>query len=522
MSLYSDLVVNDGAIASWRLNETSGTTAVDRIGAKNGTISGGVTLNQPGAIFDGDKAMAFNGTTGKIATTYAGYPATVTVEAWVRTASMIQMPVVSNREFNLAGDVYFGLSGGGVFCFASASLGGGSGLANNQWHHIVMVSDGTTTTLYADGVQVAQGAQNRPAVARVVNFGFDTPNAVYWSGSIDEVAIYPLALTADQIAAHYRAAFASAFRDAVIADNPFTYCQYEETGGTWARDVFGGSPTGGLAISATGVTLNQPGRIGRAFAFVSPGTVTLTTEGLGFAAFTVECWAKVVDGSAVNRLFWMRDSLSTTLWQLNTDPGDLLLWRVYSNTALNEFTQVVASSVAVEGAWAHVVATFDPTVMRLYVNGVEVGNKPTGFAWLDAAGQVTFGTTSASPGTGLYLDEMVLYDHALTAAQVGNHYTAATGGAGGWPDVPWWMTEDMDMGTFNRWTTVTPSDTVDLAVPCEAVWVGGAGNVAFVAGGTSAAVTFVAVPAGSWLPIKARRINAAGTTATNIVALNSV
>src|SRR5580765_159064 len=49
---YAALVVADGASHYWRLDETSGTTAVDVIGGANGTISGGVTLNQPGAVTD--------------------------------------------------------------------------------------------------------------------------------------------------------------------------------------------------------------------------------------------------------------------------------------------------------------------------------------------------------------------------------------------------------------------------------------------------------------------------------------
>lgn len=69
-------------------------------------------------------------------------------------------------------------------------------------------------------------------------------------------------------------------------------------------------------------------------------------------------------------------------------------------------------------------------------------------------------------------------------------------------------------------STVTPSDTVDIPGQemCRALYVGGAGDVAAVRqDGT--AVVFSAVPAGSILPIRCRRVNATGTTATNIDAL---
>lgn len=64
---------------------------------------------------------------------------------------------------------------------------------------------------------------------------------------------------------------------------------------------------------------------------------------------------------------------------------------------------------------------------------------------------------------------------------------------------------------------ITPSDTVNLPRETRRVYVGGAGAVVAIIGG--AAVTFAAVPAGSLLPIAASRINATGTTASNLVAL---
>ena len=64
---------------------------------------------------------------------------------------------------------------------------------------------------------------------------------------------------------------------------------------------------------------------------------------------------------------------------------------------------------------------------------------------------------------------------------------------------------------------VTPSDSTELG-PCRALYVGGAGNVVVWMPGRSDNITFLAVPAGTILPVMARRVMAA-TTATNIVAL---
>lgn len=92
--------------------------------------------------------------------------------------------------------------------------------------------------------------------------------------------------------------------------------------------------------------------------------------------------------------------------------------------------------------------------------------------------------------------------------QVGVYYDAA-----GLPHQAY-VTAD---GSASNAAVVVPSDTVALATPARALWVGGAGNVtALMAGGQT--VTFTAVPAGTLLPIQAVRVNATATTATLIVA----
>lgn len=65
---------------------------------------------------------------------------------------------------------------------------------------------------------------------------------------------------------------------------------------------------------------------------------------------------------------------------------------------------------------------------------------------------------------------------------------------------------------------ITPSDTVPIGSPCEAIYVGGTGDVeVLMASGST--VLFEAVPAGTTLPVKPKRVNATATDATNLVGL---
>ena len=71
----------------------------------------------------------------------------------------------------------------------------------------------------------------------------------------------------------------------------------------------------------------------------------------------------------------------------------------------------------------------------------------------------------------------------------------------------------------NTYRAITPSDSTDFVEGiCRGVYVGGAGDiVAIDESGT--AVTFVGTLAGTILPIKARRVNATNTTASDLIAL---
>jgi hypothetical protein len=66
---------------------------------------------------------------------------------------------------------------------------------------------------------------------------------------------------------------------------------------------------------------------------------------------------------------------------------------------------------------------------------------------------------------------------------------------------------------------VTPHDTNDLAFTARGLYVGTGGDVVAILKADTASVTFKNVATGTILPVAAKRVLAAGTTAANIVAL---
>lgn len=69
-----------------------------------------------------------------------------------------------------------------------------------------------------------------------------------------------------------------------------------------------------------------------------------------------------------------------------------------------------------------------------------------------------------------------------------------------------------------RWVAITKSDSVDIPARPAAVYVGQAGSIEAL-DWTGNAETFYAVPAGTILPIRPKRITASGSSAAFLLAL---
>jgi hypothetical protein len=283
---YPSLVIRDGAIAYWRLGETSGLTAVDIIGGFNGTISGGVTLGQPGVLADGDKAMAFDGTNGGIQAPTGAYQTfgtgSATLECWIRPDTITQNTCLldtKRRNEALAGLSL--LTGGyNLFFWVRDTTGTGDFQAvwdvrvgripDGKWHHVIgVLTRGAPDRLilYVDGVQMhavnlaTSGLSYSSTAGTGIAQGAGTAT-YYFPGGIDECAIYPTALTPAQIAAHYAARnylphpvkqIMLGARQALISNEAYALP-------TYLKQLSWQSPTGStLLVSADGINFSPAG-----------------------------------------------------------------------------------------------------------------------------------------------------------------------------------------------------------------------------------------------------------------------
>ncbi len=196
-----------GLVAAYSFDEGAGTTVFDASGnGNNGTI-GGASWTSSGKhgnalVFDGVSTLV---TINNSASLQLG--AAMTLEAWVNPGTMNNMwqDVIykGNDNYYLEGVSANGSVPAVGGTFASMSLYGTSALPVNTWTHLAATYDGTTLRLYVNGVQVASRAQTG-AIATSTNplqIGGDNIYDQFYQGSIDEVRVYNVALTAAQIQA---------------------------------------------------------------------------------------------------------------------------------------------------------------------------------------------------------------------------------------------------------------------------------------------------------------------------------
>ncbi|SDN45394.1 PKD domain-containing protein [Geodermatophilus sp. DSM 45219] len=221
---YERLVAAHGAVDHWTLGESTGPTAFDHSGAADMGIGTGVTRGATGAVTgDRDTAFRFNGTSsGSLSATAPAAPApqNFSVEAWFQTTTTRGGKIVGwgNARTGLSpnydrhvymdaqGRLHFGVYSGGMRILSTTAA-----LNDGRWHHVVGSLSPAGMQFHVDGQLVGTNpavvsAESKDGYWRI---GGDTSWATgldWFGGQIDEVAVYPRALSTAQITEHHLAA----------------------------------------------------------------------------------------------------------------------------------------------------------------------------------------------------------------------------------------------------------------------------------------------------------------------------
>jgi concanavalin A-like lectin/glucanase superfamily protein len=222
---YDAEVLADRPAAYWRMDETSGTTMTDATGNGNsGQFAGTYTLGQSGGITaGGSTAVAFDGQTGGASAPSSAslQMNTVTIELWMKKRAETEYGVYVAKNvavgggpgsgwFQLLNSHHDGRLQFRVTSDLDPALVSSSTLAPNTWYYVAATYDGTVAKLFVNGkLDASLEVTATPKQAADPVFIGHRPDGLFNNAVLDEVAIYPTALAADRIAAHWRAASAS-------------------------------------------------------------------------------------------------------------------------------------------------------------------------------------------------------------------------------------------------------------------------------------------------------------------------
>jgi autotransporter-associated beta strand protein len=547
---YDQMVMNNGPVSYWQLEETSGTIGYDYVG-QNHVNHGNVTV----------------GVSGPRPTDFQGFDATNAAAQYNGTNSVSAGPVglMNNRaQFTLAGWInatvltnsagIFGQNDAVEFAFVSTNSvrlwtpGGNyvdatlTNIAAGQWYFLAAVADGTFIKIYLNDQLVGTGGNSTANYgSSAFNFviGGDTLGwGIPFNGEIDDVALFSHALTAGQLQEMYLAgkyggtlppeivhdpepasayvggsavfqvearggvplsyqwrhgdldvADATApvlrltnlitaneglysvvvsnasgmitsataqltllvptpgtFEEAVVTNGPVAFWQLEETSGSIAYDYYGGNNAthNGVTIGVAGPeSPDFPGFGAGNFAAQYDGANSYTLGPAGLMnnrpAFSLIGWFNSTTRSVGQGLFGQNDAVEFGFQDANT----IQLWTPGGGVVNANVTGLVN-----DGQWYFLAGVADGTTISIYLNGtlIATGGTPTnnygssGYSF-NIGGNVFGGGAvgGLAPNNGYgwngLLDDIALFDRALSAGEVNLLYSAGKYGAATAPTI---------------------------------------------------------------------------------------
>lgn len=208
------------SLAHWRLDEPSGKAAADEAGRNPGTLSPGAVFVSspfsPQARFPNRGAVELDGnshvTLGATGLPALDQPMTVSVWIFIPAATLPltgRHNVVVLKNEVAKESLQIGIQNGypTAWRWASGPLFGSAPFSVNLapgWHHLAYTSDGMLQRFFVEGTLVEAIAAPLPVVAVTAALlgTFDAASgAERFTGRIDDVRIYDVALTLAQVAA---------------------------------------------------------------------------------------------------------------------------------------------------------------------------------------------------------------------------------------------------------------------------------------------------------------------------------
>jgi hypothetical protein len=461
----------------WKFDDGFGTTTKNSgTGgtALNGTLTGMASAatyksgwQQTGKI---GKALAFDGSNDyvTIANSSALDTTDVTVTAWIKTSTSQTDAYIINKwvsphayPFALRDTnnkarftVYDGTH--------NPIVTGTTNLNDGNWHHLVGIRSSSLGKLlvYVDGKQEANVSDTTTAALTntdPINIGVYDASNNQFTGYIDEVKIYPFALTDDQIKTDYNSgvslglgrgdestAAPGASDRSALTDGLVGWWKMDEA--TWSGtlnevvDSSGNANHGTAAGAVNGMAYPLAGKFGSGGLFdgVDDYVTVPDNSNLSPSNITVSAWVKAnstLDSGTIYGLVtkfsaagWMLEFYNNRIyWVLNTGSG--FLYEPFNVPSV--------------GTWNHIAVTQTGTTVSIYANGALLGSGNANAGISNVVTPLLFGKRSDGYLSPVTLDDVRVYNRALSPAEVAQLAAWAPGPVG------YWKLDEQNASTIN-------------------------------------------------------------------------
>ncbi len=421
--------IPSGAISWWSAENS----ASDNLNRNNAVLQGNASFTagkvRQAFNFDGDGDYAQVSTTSALPV--GASPRSV--EVWFRTTVDLTSQTESGIfQYGSAGaGNMFGLitsvnaSGKLYFYGHGADLAGTTTLLPNTWYHGAVTYDGTNIKIYLNGQ-----LENQAPIG--LNTVLDTYGLVighrfggaFWTGQIDEPALYDRELSAAEIAAIYNAGTSGKCTIQCTAMPRGTVGWWQGNGD--GRDIVNGN-NGNLVNGVSFV----PGKVDQAFSFNQSNQQYIelplgtTSQYLNNSTGSISAWVNQAP-VAVTQFHMVTAFGSGAPGEavgFGIDNGNV---RVYHHTDTFDWQTGVPVTVS---TWTHITYTWDGTTERLYKNGSLAASRPRNFNYVSGWARIGFGfINDPSVFFSGQIDEVAIFNRTLIAGEVAAVYNADAAG----------------------------------------------------------------------------------------------
>ncbi len=369
----------------------------------------------------------------------------MTMEAWLKRTATSNNVYVSRLDTGLHNGYFLDFeSGNALFGLQNATDTCGQVASNDtNWHHLVMVFDGTLSGNanrlkgYIDGVQQTltfNGAcpTNAPATTDsattdTLMFGKDGFGANYSDGSIDQVRLFDYARTPTHVAWDYN------------KGGPVAEWKMDECAGSSLKDSSGNSYTGTLTVGSGGSQTSTtdmgtcstnaatPWYNGRTGKVNSSINLDGTDDFITTAAFSPLATAALTTTKA-SWGGWFYPTHASTAEALIDKPSEFHLTKNSSDQILCGFGSIGAGNDGANvtitlNAWNNIFCTYDGANVKTYINGI-LKDTTAKSANITATSSILY-LGEKNDATIRYqgqIDEVKIYNYDLTLSQVKSLY----------------------------------------------------------------------------------------------------